>query len=208
MRYITSTPWWLRAIFPAGLVWGQPDIAHYVYLTFDDGPHPEITPWVCDLLEAGGHKATFFCIGQNVERFPEVFKRVKTGGHTIGNHTYHHLNGFKTASAEYVENVKQANTLIGSTLFRPPYGAIKRKQAELIKQLGFSIVMWSGLSADFDVAISGKQVAAHSIRHCKPGNILVFHDSEKAFPRLKTALPELLNYMHAKSIYSKAIELG
>jgi peptidoglycan/xylan/chitin deacetylase (PgdA/CDA1 family) len=205
MRYITSTPWWLRAVFPAGLVWRQKPALGTVYLTFDDGPHPEITPWVCSLLEAGGHKATFFCIGQNVVRYPEVFEQVKAGGHSIGNHTHHHQHGWKVPASAYVDNVKLANQYIGATLFRPPYGAIKSSQAKMLKGLGYSIVMWSGLSADFDVKITGEQAAATSIKHCKPGNILVFHDSEKAFPRLKTALPQLLNYMQAQGITSKGL---
>lgn len=206
MWYITSTPWWLRAVFPGGLVWRQKPAEGTVYLTFDDGPHPEITPWVCNLLEAAGHKATFFCIGQNVLRYPQIFERVKAGGHMVGNHTHHHMHGWKVSPQEYLQNVELANSSIGSPLFRPPYGAIKHRQAKLLKRRGYSIIMWSGISADFDVKITGTHAAENSIKHCKPGNILVFHDSEKAYPRLKIALPELLRYMAANGITSQSLD--
>ena len=197
MFYITHTPWWLKSIFPRGLTWQGNPANDTVYLTFDDGPHPEITPFVLEHLQQAGAVGTFFCIGENVARYPEVVKRIREEGHRVGNHTYTHPNGWKMPAAQYLEEIKRTQTLLGADLFRPPYGKITKEQARLItRELpGMQIIMWTGVTGDFDERKTGHWCAERAKRFARPGNIIVFHDSEKAFPRLKVALPALLDYL-------------
>ncbi len=207
MFYLTSTPWWLKSIFPGGLTWkGNPD-GNTLYLTFDDGPHPEITGFVLDQLAAVNMKGTFFCIGENVERFPETFEWIKQEGHCVGNHTQTHPDGWKMPTNDYLNEVKQADCIIKSRLFRPPYGKITKDQSLAIKQEipGMRIIMWTGVTGDFDTTRSGGWCAKVAVRFARPGNIIVFHDSEKAWPRLKVALPEVLRYMADNGLKSAAL---
>ena len=172
-----------------------------VYLTFDDGPHPTITPWVVAELVKYNALATFFCIGKNVAQFPDVFQQVQRAGHTVGNHTFNHLNGWKTGVNEYISNTKAATEHIKSLLFRPPYGRIKGRQAKGIMKLlgaGSKIIMWDVLSADFDAKITAEQCLQNVVRHVVPGSIVVFHDSEKAYPHLQQVLPKVLAALSAK----------
>lgn len=171
-----------------------------LYLTFDDGPHPDITGFVLDQLNAYKAKGTFFCLGENVARFPETFEAIKNQGHRIGNHTHTHPDGWKMNADDYLKEIMKADKLIGSNLFRPPYGKITKLQVEGI-QVQFpqmKIIMWSGVTGDFDTAKTGQWCAAKAIQMANPGNIIVFHDSEKAFPRLKVALPALLEVIAQK----------
>lgn len=202
MFYLTGTPFWLRKIFPGGLRWNGDPSDGAVYLTFDDGPHPEITAFVLDQLKQAGSAGTFFCIGENVKRFPETFARIKREGHQTGNHTYNHLNGWNTSAEEYLENFIKAEQLIDSTLFRPPFGKITRRQAEGIQtyKAGVEIVMWSTVTGDFDLSKSPDWCTKVALKHLQPGKIIVMHDSEKAFPRLKEMLPRVLDYINAKNI--------
>src|SRR6187551_2187086 len=152
-KYFIKTPWIAKKIF-SSYVWCLPAEDNAVYLTFDDGPHPTITPWVLEQLKEYNAKATFFCIGNNVEKYPDVYQKILDEGHAVGNHTYHHLNGWKTDDKKYIEDVSLAARIIKSNLFRPPYGRIKNRQAKKINDaLETSkgrIIMWDVLSADFD----------------------------------------------------------
>ena len=163
-----------------------------IYLSFDDGPHPEITPWVLDQLKIWNAKATFFCIGKNVAAYPDIYQRILMEGHRTGNHTMNHLNGWKTNTADYFNNILEAEKYIDSKLFRPPYGKLTRFQGKALREAGYKIIMWSLLSADFDTRLNPSDCWELVEKNYRPGSILVFHDSEKAWPRLKVVLPKLL----------------
>ena len=199
-------PWWLRVWYP-GLVWQMPAEGKAVYLSFDDGPHPEATPFVLDELQKFGAQATFFCIGKNVQSYPLIYKRILHEGHRVGNHTQDHLNGWKTPDKKYLENVRQAAQSIDSSLFRPPYGRIGTLQASLLKAppLSYKIIMWDVLSADFDGKLQGDDCARNVMRHVRNGSIVVFHDSKKAFERLRVALPRVLEELSEKGYRFEAI---
>lgn len=164
-----------------------------VYLTFDDGPVPEVTPWVLEQLKKYNAKATFFCIGDNIRKNPEIYKSLLTAGHQTGNHTFNHLNGWKVNTEDYLKNTALAADYIKSFLFRPPYGKIKFFQALRLKRQ-YKIVMWDVLSYDFDINTSPQQCMENVIVNAVPGSIVVFHDSIKAEKNLKFALPEVLKY--------------
>jgi peptidoglycan-N-acetylglucosamine deacetylase len=198
-RYFIKTPWWARAIF-SGYVWRIPSREKVVYLTFDDGPHPTITPWVLDQLELYNAKATFFCVGENVVKYSKVYEQILEKGHTVGNHTFHHLNGWRTGSETYLKDVAKAASVIRSSLFRPPYGKIRKRQAwglpKAIKNDSAKVIMWDVLSADFDITISSEQCTKNVLKNVQPGSIVVFHDSEKAFPNLQETLPAVLSCLN------------
>ena len=185
-------------------VWDIPNTENKIYLTFDDGPTPEITEWVLQELKKYNAKATFFCIGNNIEKHPEIFLKVIAEGHSIGNHTFNHLNGWKTSTEEYLTNFKRCETEIYKLktadchLFRPPYGKIKFSQAEKLRQLGYKIIMWDVLSADFDISISKERCLENATKKVTSGSIIVFHDSVKAFPNLEYTLPKALKYFKEK----------
>ncbi|MCG9880913.1 MAG: polysaccharide deacetylase family protein [Bacteroidia bacterium] len=174
-----------------------------LYLTFDDGPHPRITPWVLEQLAIYNAKATFFCVADNVRKFPETYALVKAAAHEVGNHTYHHKNGWKTPLHEYVQDVYLAQTYIQSKLFRPPYGRIKKKQAQVL-QKDFKVIMWSHLSGDYDKNLN-IQESISQMKKISPGSVIVFHDSEKAFDNLQKMLPVLLEYFHNQSYSMQAL---
>ncbi|MEY4279446.1 MAG: hypothetical protein RL377_1450 [Bacteroidota bacterium] len=194
--YLIKTPFWLRALYPK-CTWKIPSMEKVIYLTFDDGPHPEATPFVLEILKKYNAKATFFCIGNNVLKHSNVYESIQQAGHAIGNHTYDHLNGWKTDTNTYLENIKDAATLIDSPLFRPPYGRITKRQIKALKQsnhLPNEIIMWDVLSGDFDMHLSGETCARNVIKNTVPGSIIVFHDSQKAWDRMSIALPIVLEY--------------
>ena len=194
--YLVKTPFWLRALYPA-CTWKMPSTDKVIYLSFDDGPHPEATPFVLDQLKKYHAKASFFCIGKNVLSFANIYEQILQEGHVVGNHTYDHLNGWKTDTASYLENIKSASNLIVSNLFSPPYGRISRNQLKNIaadKWMPQQIIMWDVLSGDFDLKLTGEQCARNVIKHAKSGSIVVFHDSAKAWDRLQVALPLVLDY--------------
>jgi peptidoglycan/xylan/chitin deacetylase (PgdA/CDA1 family) len=199
MYYFVKTPWWLRRLY-RGLVWRVPTAEKVLYLSFDDGPHPVATPFVLDELGKYGAKGTFFCIGKNVEAHPEIYRRILLEGHRVGNHTQDHLNGWKVDDRRYLENIRVAARRIDSDLFRPPYGRIGTLQSLVLRSAPFNynIIMWDVLSADFDRALTGERCARNVIRNGRPGSIVVFHDSEKAFERLREALPVVLKEFAAK----------
>jgi peptidoglycan/xylan/chitin deacetylase (PgdA/CDA1 family) len=195
MFYFTKTPFWLKMLYPTCL-WNYPQAAgKKIYLSFDDGPHASATPFVLDQLKKYNAKASFFCIGKNVIEETDLYKRILMEGHRVGNHSYSHLNGWKTDNKIYLQNIEKARALIDSDLFRPPYGRVSAFQIRnLIEKLHYKIVMWDVLSGDFDPAVNGREAAERVIRKSKPGSIIVFHDSAKAFPVLHVALPTVLAY--------------
>ncbi len=172
-----------------------------MYLTFDDGPHEAATPFVLDVLKQHDAKGSFFCIGKNVVAHPELYRRIREEGHAVGNHTYNHLNGWKTENDAYLEDVAKAAAVIDSGLFRPPYGRISRYQARHLSQAmdrEAKLVMWSVLSGDFDPRISGEQCLRNVLRNVKPGSVVVFHDSAKAMPLLEYTLPRVCAFLVEK----------
>ena len=180
-----------------------------MYLTFDDGPHPTITPWVLEELRKYNAYATFFCIGKNVEQFKETYESILDQGHAIGNHTFNHLNGWETEDDRYLQDILDASQLIHSNLFRPPYGKIKLKQARRISNLfnnRIQIIMWDTLSGDFDKNYSAEQCVQNVIENVRNGSIIVFHDSEKAYPNLKQSLPEVLGFLRKEGYKMKKIQ--
>ena len=201
MQYFIKTPWWLKKIYPDRL-WDIATNENIIYLTFDDGPHPVATPFVLNALKKYNAKATFFCIGKNVLQYPAIYNRILDEGHQVGNHTQHHLNGWKTHTTIYLADVAEASTYINSNLFRPPYGRIKASQVkgigESLKKKSAKIVMWDVLSGDFDESLSKEKCLNNVISKTRPGSIIVFHDSEKAFPRLKYTLPVFLEIFAKK----------
>ena len=208
MLYFVKTPWWLRKLY-RGLVWRIPTVEKVLYLSFDDGPHPVATPFVLDELAKYGAKGTFFCIGKNVEAHPEIYRRIMMEGHRVGNHTQDHLNGWKVDDRRYLESIREAARRIDSDLFRPPYGRIGPLQSSVLRSAPFhyNIIMWDVLSADFDRALTGERCARNVIRYGRPGSIVVFHDSEKAFDRLREALPMVLKEFAARGYRFDAIRM-
>ncbi|HEY4935516.1 MAG TPA: polysaccharide deacetylase family protein, partial [Puia sp.] len=177
------------------------------YLSFDDGPHAMATPFVLDQLKKYNAKASFFCIGKNVMEEPAIYKRILMEGHRVGNHTFNHLNGWKTDSKIYLENIEKAREQIDSDLFRPPYGRAKAFQIRNLKEkLNYKIVMWDVLSGDFDPSVSGKLAAERVIRKSRPGSIVVFHDSTKAFQVLQETLPIVLTYFSGEGYSFETIK--
>lgn len=196
-------PYLIRKYFD-NLVWNIPTEEKIIYLTFDDGPIPEVTPWVIDTLNQFNAKATFFCIGDNVQKHPEIYDLLRTNNHAIGNHTFNHLSGWVTDDHLYCRNVINASQLITSRYFRPPYGRIKPSQLRMLKKR-FKIILWDVLSKDYDTRLTGEQCYHNVIDYAKPGSIVVFHDSLKAYDRLKYALPRVLEYFTKKGFVFKAV---
>lgn len=177
-----------------------------IYITFDDGPHPDITPWVLDQLKNFTAKATFFLIGENAERHPSLVNRILAEGHAIGNHTMNHVSGWKTKDAQYFRQIDECNKILGSKLFRPPYGQITHGQSIFLNQK-FKIVMWSDLSADFDSKKTEEDCYKYATHKVKSGSVIVFHDSIKAWPRLDKALPRALSYYQEKGFKMSPITI-
>ena len=194
--YLAKTPTIIQRLLP-GYTWRMPTDERILYLTFDDGPIPTVTPWVLDTLRQFDAKATFFCVGENVERYPAIFRRLSSEGHAVGNHTHQHLNGWKTDTAKYLHNVAQCADWVPGHLFRPPYGRLQSNQAKILKQ-NYQIVMWDVLSGDFDQRITPQKCLDNITRHSRPGSIVVLHDSLKAEQNLRYALPALLEYFSEK----------
>ncbi len=203
--YLVKTPKILKPIAHK-LTWNKSRKERILYLTFDDGPIPEVTPWVIQTLAQHNAQGTFFLVGENAARSKELVKNLLEAGHSIGNHTHNHMNGWKTQQYTYLKNTLEATQHISSNLFRPPYGRISRRQA-LSLTTRFEVVMWDVLSGDFDEQIDGETCYHNVIKHAKAGSIIVFHDSIKAFPRLKEALPRILNYFAEKEYRFSALPM-
>jgi len=194
--FLAKTPTIIKKYYPK-LIWDLPNDDNKIYLTFDDGPVPEITGWVLDLLMEHNIKATFFCIGDNVNKHSQIYQRILAEGHAVGNHTYNHLNGWKTSKGEYIKNVIECQKVVGSKLFRPPYGRIKKPQLNTLS-LRYKIVMWDVLSGDFDENLTPKKCYENVVENTVSGSIIVFHDSLKAERNLKYALPKAVEYLMTK----------
>jgi peptidoglycan/xylan/chitin deacetylase (PgdA/CDA1 family) len=185
----------------------MPSTEQAVYLTFDDGPHPEITPWVLDQLKKWEFRSSFFCVGDRARQYPEIIARILSDGHTVGNHTYSHLNGWKTSDKEYLEDIQKAREWIPSGLYRPPYGKMRpSQQKKLLGSSADTIVMWSLLSGDFDNRLSGEQCMRNVLSTIRSGDIVVFHDSEKAWDRLEYCLPKILAHIKERGWRGKSLE--
>jgi len=208
MFYFVKTPGWLKKIYDS-YTWSISVKDKILYLTFDDGPHPEATPFVLKELKKHNILATFFCIGKNVVAYPDIYDQIIREGHSIGNHTYNHLNGWKTNNDDYLNDIALAANEIDSYLFRPPYGRITSFQAKQLKTVMKGkepkVIMWDVLSGDFDTSCSPQQCLANVLFASVPGSIIVFHDSEKAFPRLEYALPRVLQYFSEKGYLFKPL---
>lgn len=200
---IEQTPTFIRALFP-NTVWRLPKKEKTVFLTFDDGPIPEVTPFVLDLLRERGIKATFFCVGENVMKHPDVFQQVLDEGHQVGNHTFNHLQGFKCSSSFYLQNVEKANSYIKSKFFRPPHGQFRFPQSYFLKQK-YKIILWDVITRDYNQKLSGEFVLNVVRKYVRNGSIIVFHDSLKAEKNMKYALPRALDFLQAEGYHFEVL---
>lgn len=202
--FIEQVPTFFRGLYPKALWRMNPD-EKAVYLTFDDGPIPVITPWVVDLLERNGIKATFFMVGDNVHKFSQEYMQVVESGHRVGNHTYNHLKGLFTSTKEYVENVDQADAFIHSNLFRPPHGLLRTAQyRELSKRYQF--IMWDLVTRDYSFRLYGEDVLANVKRYTRNGSIITFHDSMRSESNLRYALPRAIDWLQEQGYEFKIFE--
>ncbi len=194
--YPIKPPFILKWLYPT-LTWHRSRAEKHIFLTFDDGPIPDVTPNIINTLKMYDIKATFFCVGENIKKHPDLFDSLIENGHRIGNHTYNHLNGWKTADETYLENVSRCQQLMQTNLFRPPYGRGKRSQyAELRKD--YEIIMWDVLSGDFDLRVSPEECLRNAVKYTRNGSIIVFHDNLKAIPRVTYALPRAIEHWLAE----------
>ena len=194
--FLAKTPKLIQAFMPF-YTWSVPTSEKILYLTFDDGPIPEVTPWVLETLRSYDARATFFCVGDNVEKHPDIYRQIQLDGHAVGNHTYHHLNGWQTEHVTYLNNVRRCARMVKSRLFRPPYGRLMPRQREFL-QRHFRIVMWDVLSGDYAPEITPEQCLQNVLDNARPGSIIVFHDSLKAERNLRFSLPALLEHFAAQ----------
>ena len=208
MFYFVKTPGWLRKLYK-GCVWQMPGNEKIIYLTFDDGPHPETTKFVLDTLNQWGATATFFCIGKNVVAHPDIYRRILEEGHAVGNHTFNHLNGWKTPNEEYMNNIAEAKKYIDSDLFRPPYGRISKFQLKLLQLDSYKLItiMWTVLSGDFDLNITKERCLRNVVNKSGSGSIVLFHDSVKAFEKMAFTLPKVLEHFSERGYRFEKIKL-
>lgn len=208
--FLHKTPSFIKFLYPC-LLWKVEEQEKVIYLTFDDGPVPEVTPSVLSQLDDFGAKATFFCVGENVSRYPDLVKSILAQGHSIGNHTHNHLNGWRTRNDAYIKNIALCEKVLVETnansvkkIFRPPYGRIKRGQVKLLKDF-YKIVMWDVLSGDFDQRMKKENCLNKSIKYTERGSIIVFHDSIKASHNLHYCLPRYLSHFTKRGYTFRAI---
>lgn len=202
-------PYPLRRLY-SSLVWRISTSDKKLFLTFDDGPVPDVTPLVLDCLKSAGAKATFFCVGENVEKHPDIYRRILDEGHAVGNHTYNHLNGWKTRKAAYFENIAKCTDVLypgssplkGRVLFRPPYGRIRKSQ---IRGIAGPVIMWDVLSYDFDKTITPEKCLGNVLNKAREGSIVVFHDSIKAQRNMEFALPRVLDHFLGRGFVFEAL---
>ncbi len=204
-----KTHWSIKKLF-SNYVWNIPNNDNKVYLTFDDGPTPEITEWTLAQLKSYNAKATFFCIGNNITKYPEIFKKVITENHSVGNHTFNHINGWKTPNRDYLNEVESCQKIIlehsTGTLFRPPYGKVSVSKSMKLRKLGYKIIMWDVLSRDFDTTYSPQKCLENVLKNVTSGSIIVFHDSQKAFRNLEYTLPRTLKFLKEKGFTCDRID--
>ena len=206
-------PRFIQRLYPER-IWAFSRKKNTIYLTFDDGPIPEVTLWVLEELRRYNAKATFFCIGENIGKNPEIYQKLLAEGHSVGNHTFNHLNGWQTETSEYIENVEKAERqmnkysefrILNYELFRPPYGKITSKQSKILQQKSYKIVMWDILSYDYDTTITKEKCLQNVLKNLNPGNIIVFHDSLKAEKNLRYVLPKVLAFISENKLKCQAI---
>ena len=202
--FIEQPPFFYRALFP-GVIWRIPSDKKCVYLTFDDGPIPEITPWVLDTLDRYGIKATFFCVGDNVRKYPEVYQMILDRGHRVGNHTFNHIQGIRFWTKNYVANVKKAAELIKSNLFRPPHGHMRFPQVLMLRS-SYKIIMWDVVTRDYSPHMTPNGVLNVVKNYTRNGSIIVFHDSLKSEVNMKGALPRAIELLQQNVYEFKTIE--
>jgi peptidoglycan-N-acetylglucosamine deacetylase len=204
--YLVKTPFWLRWLYP-GRIWKMPAAENTIYLTFDDGPIPLVTPFVLEILKKFDAQATFFCIGDNIRKHPEIYRQLIAENHKIGNHTFHHLRGWDTGDNEYLDDIRKCGLLMNTTLFRPPHGRMRKSQEQRLLQEhpGTGVVMWDVLSGDFDPGLDPEKCLRNVLKHTRPGSIVVFHDSVKAFPRLQYVLPRAMEVWKARGYSFKTL---
>lgn len=190
--YFVNAPFFLRWMYP-DVTWNRSRQEKKIYLTFDDGPIPEITPWILDVLDSYNVKATFFCVGANIVKHPAIFQRILDSGHRVGNHTFNHLKGWDTTDESYIANIQLCHEYTQSNLFRPPYARAKRTQIKLLRK-DFELIYWDVLSGDFDLNLSPEACFNNVLKYTKNGSILVFHDNIKAIPRVQYALPKVIQH--------------
>ncbi len=203
--WIEQPPFLYRAVFPRAIWRISSKNEKQIFLTFDDGPIPEVTPWVLDLLDEKGIKATFFCVGENVSKYPGVFEEIIRREHSVGNHTYNHLQGWKTWTKKYIQNVNKAGELIQSNLFRPPHGLVRFLQLVMLAHK-YNFVMWDVVSRDYSKILTGEQVLNNIKKYTRNGSIIVFHDSLKAEKNLRYALPRAIDYLLEEGYHFKLIQ--
>lgn len=194
---IEHPPGWFRRLLYRDSFWCIPSQPKGIYLTFDDGPTPEVTPWVLDILSHYGVHATFFCVGDNVARYPALFERIKAEGHHVGNHTMNHIQGLRYGNRAYLSNVEKANKLIQSELFRPPHGWLRWNQARLL-QNKYRIIMWDIVTRDYSNRVHADDVFRNVVRYARNGSIITFHDTTKSWHNLQEALPRSIEWLQAQ----------
>lgn len=205
---IEQPPYLYRALFPGALWRIKNDQDNKtIYLTFDDGPIPEVTPWVLDILSKYGIKATFFCVGDNVRKYPEIYKMIIDGGHQVGNHTFNHIQGIKYNNSDFITNTNKAKELIKSNLFRPPHGHMRYNQCRRLQREGYEVIMWDVVTRDYSKLVTPEQVLQNVKRYTRDGSIIVFHDSLKAERNLRYALPKSIEWLLSEGYEFKAISL-
>jgi peptidoglycan-N-acetylglucosamine deacetylase len=205
MKFISNPPTWLRKLFYS-LTWKFEDQPKTIYLTFDDGPTPEVTEWVLKTLDEYKAKATFFCLGRNVEKYPEIHQQVIQSGHAVGNHTYSHLKGWQTDTEEYVNDIHLAAQFINSKLFRPPYGRIHGKQIRQVKEHGYKLFMYDVLPEDYNHKVTPDKSLEITLKYTTNGSIVCFHDSVKASRNLYFVLPRFLKYFSEQGYNFKKLK--
>lgn len=209
--YLVKTPRLVQRFFH-NYSWRIKTTKKEIYLTFDDGPVPDFTPWILKTLKAYQAKATFFCVGENIKKYPHIYRQIKDEDHRIGNHTYNHLQGWKTPTNKYIKNILKAESYLQDEtdqktkkLFRPPHGRIRPVQAKILRKKGYQIIMWDVLSGDFDQSLSKELCLELTIKNIKNGSIVVFHDSDKSFKNLDYVLPKVLEHFTKEGYEFKSL---
>lgn len=195
----------LRWMYPHA-IWRMNRHEKAVYLTFDDGPIPEATPFILDVLDRFDAKATFFMVGENAQKYPHLLQEVRSRGHRIGNHTYNHIGGFRWWSWNYLANAKKANEILHSDLFRPPHGWMRPMQYQVIRHCGYKVVMWDVVTRDYSRLLSPEDVLSNVRRYTRPGSIITFHDSLKSIDKLKSILPQSLQWLSEQGYEFRVFE--